>query len=41
VVLTHLTYRPPPHTEQYASWAEEVRRHFSGPVAVAEDMMEF
>jgi len=41
VVLTHLTYRPPPHTEQYTPWAEEVKKHFPGAVIVAEDLMEF
>jgi len=41
VVLTHLTYRPPPNTENYAPWVEEVKKHFSGQVVVANDLMEF
>jgi ribonuclease BN (tRNA processing enzyme) len=41
VVLTHLTYRPPPNTENYEPWADEVRAHFSGKVLIANDLMEF
>jgi len=41
VVLTHLSYRPPPNTNKYTSWAAAVRKHFSGPVFIAEDLMEF
>jgi ribonuclease BN (tRNA processing enzyme) len=41
VVLTHLTYRPAPHTENYAPWADEVKRHFSGRVLIARDLMEY
>jgi ribonuclease BN (tRNA processing enzyme) len=41
VVLTHLTYRPPPNTENYEPWADEVKRHFSGQVLIANDLMEF
>jgi len=41
VVLTHLTYRPPPNAENYAPWVEEVKKHFSGQVVVASDLMEF
>ena len=41
VVLTHLTYRPPPNAENYAPWVEEVKKHFSGHVLVAKDLMEF
>jgi ribonuclease BN (tRNA processing enzyme) len=41
VVLTHLTYRPPPNTENYEPWAEEVKRHFCGQVFIAKDLMEF
>ena len=41
VVLTHLTYRPPPNTENYAPWADEVRKHFSGQVLIAKDLMAF
>ena len=39
VVLSHLTRRV--DTADYESWAEEVRKHFSGEVVVAEDLMEF
>lgn len=41
VVLTHLTYRLPPNTENYAPWAEEVKKYFFGQVLVAKDLMEF
>jgi ribonuclease BN (tRNA processing enzyme) len=41
VVLTHLTYRPPPNTENYAPWANEVKKQFSGRVLIASDLMEF
>ena len=39
VVLSHLTRRAEP--ADYEPWAEEVRKHFSGEVVVAEDLMEF
>jgi ribonuclease BN (tRNA processing enzyme) len=39
VVLSHLTRRT--GNEDYEPWAEEVRKHFSGEVVVAEDLMEF
>jgi ribonuclease BN (tRNA processing enzyme) len=39
VVLSHLTQRV--GTDDYTSWAEEVKKHFSGQVLVAEDLMEF
>jgi ribonuclease BN (tRNA processing enzyme) len=39
VVLTHLT--PRPGSNDYTSWAEEVKKHFSGPVHIARDLMEF
>jgi len=39
VVLSHLTRRA--KTADYEPWAEEVRKHFSGEVVVAEDLMEF
>jgi ribonuclease BN (tRNA processing enzyme) len=39
VVLSHLT--PRPGTDDYTPWAEEVRKHFSGKVLVAKDLMEF
>ena len=38
VVLTHLTYSP---DGDYTSRADEVRKHFSGKVLVAKDLMEF
>jgi ribonuclease BN (tRNA processing enzyme) len=41
VVLTHLTYRPPPNTEDYAPWADAVKKHFSGQVLIAKDLMTF
>ena len=39
VVLSHLTERV--ESADYEPWAEEVRKHFSGEVVVAEDLMEF
>ena len=39
VVLSHLSRRV--ETADYEPWAEEVRKHFSGEVVVAEDLMEF
>jgi ribonuclease BN (tRNA processing enzyme) len=39
VVLSHLTQRV--GTEDYTAWAEEVKKHFSGRVLVAKDLMEF
>jgi ribonuclease BN (tRNA processing enzyme) len=39
VVLTHLT--PLPRGDDYSAWAEEVRKHFSGEVLIAKDLMEF
>ena len=39
VVLSHLTRRL--GTTDYEPWAEEVRKHFSGEVVIAEDLMEF
>ena len=38
VVLTHLTYKP---DGDYAPRADEVRKHFSGQVVIAKDLMEF
>ena len=38
VVLSHLTERV--ESADYEPWAEEVRKHFSGEVVVAEDLME-
>ena len=39
VVLSHLTQMV--GTEDYTPWAEEVKKHFSGQVLVAKDLMEF
>ncbi len=39
VVLSHLTRRV--GTTDYEPWAAEVRKHYSGEVVVAEDLMEF
>jgi ribonuclease BN (tRNA processing enzyme) len=39
VVLSHLTQRA--GTDDYTPWAEEVKKHFSGQVLVAKDLMEF
>lgn len=39
VVLSHLSRRA--ETADYEPWAEEVRKHFSGEVVIAEDLMEF
>jgi len=38
VVLSHLTHK---QDGDYTPWAEEVKKHFSGQVLVAEDLMEF
>jgi ribonuclease BN (tRNA processing enzyme) len=38
VVLSHLTHKP---DGDYTPWAEEVRKHFSGQVLIAKDLMEF
>lgn len=39
VILTHLS--PRPQGDDYAPWAEQVRKHFSGQVVIAKDLMEF
>jgi len=39
VILSHLT--PHPDSDDYTAWAEEVKKHFSGQVPVAQDLMEF
>jgi ribonuclease BN (tRNA processing enzyme) len=39
VVLSHLTQRF--GADDYMPWAEEVKKHFSGQVLVAKDLMEF
>jgi ribonuclease BN (tRNA processing enzyme) len=39
VVLTHLTQRA--GTDDYTPWAQAVKKHFTGQVLVAKDLMEF
>jgi ribonuclease BN (tRNA processing enzyme) len=39
LVLSHLTART--GTDDYTPWAEEVKKHFSGQVLIAKDLMEF
>jgi ribonuclease BN (tRNA processing enzyme) len=39
VILSHLS--PRPDSDDYAPWAEEVKKHFTGQVHVAEDLAEF
>jgi ribonuclease BN (tRNA processing enzyme) len=39
VVLSHLTQRF--GSDDYTPWVNEVKKNFSGPVVVAEDLMEF
>jgi ribonuclease BN (tRNA processing enzyme) len=39
VVMSHLT--PRPGSDDYTPWADEVRKHFSGQVLIAKDLMEF
>ena len=39
VILSHLTARP--DSDDYTAWADEVRKHFSGLVLIAEDLKEF
>ena len=39
VILTHLG--PRPNNADYAPWAEAVKKHFSGVVHIAKDLMEF
>ena len=39
VILSHLTVRP--DSDDYTPWAEEVKKHFTGEVLVARDLMEF
>ncbi len=38
VVLTHLTWKP---NDDYASWAEDVRKYFPGEVLIASDLKRF
>ena len=40
LVLSHLTARAD-GSNDYTPWAEEVKKHFSGPVLIAKDLMEF
>ena len=40
VVLSHLTARAD-GSNDYTPWAEEVKKHFSGQVLIAKDLMEF
>jgi ribonuclease BN (tRNA processing enzyme) len=39
VVMSHLT--PRPGSDDYTPWADELRKHFSGQVLIAKDLMEF
>jgi ribonuclease BN (tRNA processing enzyme) len=38
VVLSHLTWKA---DDDYSTWADEVKKHFSGPVLIAMDLKEF
>ena len=38
VVLSHLTWKV---DDDYSSWADEVKKSYSGPVAIARDLKEF
>jgi ribonuclease BN (tRNA processing enzyme) len=38
VILSHLTWKA---DDDYSSWADEVKKHFSGPVLIAKDLKEF
>jgi ribonuclease BN (tRNA processing enzyme) len=38
VVLTHLTWKA---DDDYSTWANEVQKHFAGPVLIAKDLKEF
>ena len=38
VVLSHLTWKA---DDDYSGWADEVKKHFSGPVLIAKDLNEF
>jgi ribonuclease BN (tRNA processing enzyme) len=40
LVLSHLTARAD-GSDDYTPWAEEVKKHFSGQVLIAKDLMEF
>ncbi|HEX5510066.1 MAG TPA: MBL fold metallo-hydrolase [Pseudolabrys sp.] len=41
VILTHLSYRQPPNTDNYSPFIDQVKKNFSGTVVVAKDLMEF
>jgi ribonuclease BN (tRNA processing enzyme) len=38
VVLSHLTWKA---DDDYSNWADDVKKHFSGPVLIAKDLKEF
>jgi ribonuclease BN (tRNA processing enzyme) len=38
VILSHLTWKA---DDDYSTWADEVKRHFSGQVLIAKDLKEF
>jgi ribonuclease BN (tRNA processing enzyme) len=38
VILSHLTWKA---DDDYSTWANEVKKHFSGPVLIAKDLKEF
>ncbi len=38
VVLSHLSLK---RDGDYTPWADEVKKHFSGQVLIAKDLMEF
>jgi ribonuclease BN (tRNA processing enzyme) len=38
VILSHLTWKA---DDDYSTWADEVKKHFSGPVLIAKDLKEF
>jgi ribonuclease BN (tRNA processing enzyme) len=38
VILSHLTWKA---DDDYSTWADKVKRHFSGPVFIAKDLKEF
>ena len=38
VVLSHLTWKG---DDDYSTWVDEVKKHFSGPVLIAKDLKEF
>jgi ribonuclease BN (tRNA processing enzyme) len=38
VVLTHLTWKA---NDDYVSWADDVRKYFSGDVLIASDLKRF